>query len=68
MSTVSGIMPYLIGAAMVATLLVLLVGLVAMLRGGKFNQRYGNKLMRLRILMQVIAVALFVIFALIMQR
>ncbi|MFO1190524.1 MAG: HIG1 domain-containing protein, partial [Alphaproteobacteria bacterium] len=52
MSTVSGIMPYLIGAAMVATLLVLLVGLVAMLRGGKFNQRYGNKLMRLRILMQ----------------
>jgi len=68
MSAFSGIMPYLIGAAMAATLLVLLVGLIAMLRGGRFNQRYGNRLMRLRILMQVIAVALFVIFALVMQR
>jgi hypothetical protein len=32
-----------------------------MAKGGEFNARYGNKLMRLRILMQGIAVALFVI-------
>ena len=67
MSDLTGIMPYLIGAAMAATLVVLLVGVVAMLRGGSFNRRYGNKLMRMRILMQAIAVALFAVFALLMR-
>lgn len=47
--------------AMLATLAVLVVGVVGMARGGEFNARYGNKLMRLRILMQGIAVVLFVI-------
>ena len=48
-------------ATMAATLGVLIVGVVSMAKGGEFNARYGNKLMRLRILMQGIAVALFVI-------
>lgn len=48
-------------ATMAATLGVLIVGIVSMAKGGEFNARYGNKLMRLRILMQGIAVALFVI-------
>ena len=47
-------------ATMAATLGVLIVGIVSMAKGGEFNARYGNKLMRLRILMQGIAVALFV--------
>ena len=47
--------------AMVATLAVLVVGIIGMARGGEFNARYGNKLMRLRILMQGVAVVLFVI-------
>jgi len=46
--------------AMAATLVVLLVGVVAMFRGGEFNRRHGNRLMRLRILLQVVAVALLV--------
>lgn len=52
---------YLIIAAVVATGLVLLVGVLTMARGGEFNQKYGNKLMRLRILMQAIAVVLIML-------
>ncbi len=43
------------------TVLVLFVGLFAMARGGEFNRKYGNKLMRLRVLFQAIAIAIFVI-------
>ena len=35
-----------------ATLAVLGVGVVAMFRGGEFNRRYGNKLMRARVIVQ----------------
>ncbi len=48
----------LIVIALVATLAVLLVGIIAMLRGGAFNAKYGNKLMRARIAMQALAVGL----------
>ncbi len=48
----------LIVIALVATLAVLLIGVVAMLRGGDFNAKYGNKLMRARIAMQALAVGL----------
>ena len=52
----------LIVAALIAVLAVLTVGIVAMLRGGEFNRRYGNKLMRARVAMQALAIAL--VFAL----
>lgn len=49
--------------ALFATVAVLLAGVVAMLRGGAFNAKYGNKLMRARIAMQALAVGLmFVIY------
>ena len=35
---------------------VLIVGVVGFARGGEFNKKYANKIMRLRILMQFIAV------------
>lgn len=44
-----------------ATILILLVGVVVMARGGELNRKYGNKLMRLRIVAQVTVVALFVL-------
>lgn len=47
--------------AMFATLGVLFFGLISMARGGEFNKRNANKLMRLRVLMQFAAVALFVL-------
>ncbi len=47
--------------AMFATLGVLFFGLISMARGGEFNKRNANKLMRLRVLMQFVAVVLFVL-------
>lgn len=48
----------LVGIALAATLAVLLAGIIAMLRGGDFNAKYGNKLMRARLAMQALAVVL----------
>ncbi len=55
----------LVVVALVATLLVLLSGVVVMTRGGEFNRKWGNKLMRARIAMQALAIALlFALFLL----
>lgn len=56
------IFPVLIGISLIAVFVVLLVGITAMLRGGAFNNRHGNALMRLRVLLQGVAVALMVIY------
>lgn len=48
----------LLGAAIAATIVVLLIGLVSMSRGGEFSARHGNKLMRLRIIFQGLVVVL----------
>ncbi|MEL0108291.1 MAG: twin transmembrane helix small protein [Rhodospirillaceae bacterium] len=37
---------------------VLITGVIAMAKGGEFNKKYGNKLMRLRVAMQLLAVLL----------
>lgn len=52
----------LIVIALVATLGVLAVGLLSMLRGGEFNRRHGNKLMRARIGTQLTIVVLISIY------
>jgi len=44
--------------AMLATVAVLLVGLVGFFLGGAFNDRYGNRLMRARVGLQLLAVIL----------
>jgi uncharacterized membrane protein len=54
------IFDYLIYAALAAVSLVLLAGLFALFRGGDFGRSYSNKLMRLRVLMQAIAIAVLV--------
>ncbi len=54
----------LLAVALAATLGVLLTGVVAMMKGGDFNRRWGNKLMRARVAMQAVALAL--LFALFM--
>jgi hypothetical protein len=50
----------LIPVALAGVLVSLGVGLFALFRGGEFGRSYSNKLMRLRVLMQAIAVALLV--------
>ncbi len=47
--------------AMILTLASLVVGLVGMVKGGEFNKKYGNKMMRARVTMQGIALGLFVL-------
>jgi hypothetical protein len=44
--------------AMLATAGVLLVGLFGFFRGGPFNEKYGNKLMRARVGLQFVAVVI----------
>ncbi|MCG8689628.1 MAG: twin transmembrane helix small protein [Minwuiales bacterium] len=57
----SGLLPFLIGLLLLSVLAVLGTGVVAMLRGGDFNRKYGNKLMRLRVLLQFAAVILILL-------
>jgi len=47
--------------AMMGALGVCLVGIFAMARGGNFNKKYANKLMRARILLQLLALVVFAI-------
>ncbi|MGH6910011.1 MAG: twin transmembrane helix small protein [Phenylobacterium sp.] len=51
---------FLIPAALVAVTAVLGLGIYALFRGGDFGRSYSNKLMRLRVLMQAIAIAVLV--------
>jgi hypothetical protein len=46
----------LVGVATVAVAIVLMIGLYSLLRGGNFARSYSNKLMRLRIVLQFIAI------------
>ncbi len=62
MDIVEAVFPILIGAALLAVLAVLFTGIVSMLRGGEFNRKYGNKLMRWRVALQALAVLLIVVF------
>jgi len=52
----------LVVVAVGATFLVLMIGVGGFAKGGKFNRKYGNKLMRLRILFQFIAVLAILLF------
>ena len=54
----------LLVVAMLATLAVLLLGLVSFFRGGAFNKRWGNKLMRARVGFQFAALAIVVLMLL----
>lgn len=46
--------------ALIAVVGVLLLGVVSFARGGAFAKRYGNQLMRARIVAQALAVLLFI--------
>jgi hypothetical protein len=51
----------LMSIAMGAVLAVLLIGVFGMAQGGKFNKKYGNKLMQARVILQGVALAFFVL-------
>ncbi len=58
MDTLAALLQGLAIAAMVTVVAVLLLGIVSMAMGGEVNARWGNRLMRLRIIVQGIAIAL----------
>lgn len=60
--TLSIVFQYLIGFMMVVVLCVLAVGVFGMLRGTEYNKKYGNRLMRLRVITQAITIVLFAIY------
>lgn len=47
--------------ALLTTLAVLFAGLISMARGGEFNRKHGNRLMRWRVMAQFSALVIFAI-------
>jgi len=52
------VLTILLGLALAAVLAVLATGVVSFIAGGEFNRKYANKLMRLRVATQAVAVLL----------
>ena len=59
------VLPYAVGVAMFAVLASLFAGLFSMARGGAFNDRWGNRLMRARVASQGTAIALIVLYVIV---
>ena len=54
--------PIFVIIACLMVVIVLMVGLGGFAFGGSFNKKYANKIMRLRILLQAIAILLIIFF------
>jgi len=57
----------LVVVALAGTLVVLFAGVFAMARGGEFNRKWGNKLMRARVATQGLAILLLLALFLLNQ-
>ena len=53
---------YVVVLAVLAVLAILATGIGGFARGGEFNRKNGNRLMRWRIIGQAIAIALILLF------
>lgn len=53
---------YIVAAATLAVLVILMIGIGGFARGGDFNRKNANRLMRLRIIAQAVAIALILLF------
>ncbi|OOY24594.1 hypothetical protein BMI91_11275 [Thioclava sediminum] len=53
---------YVVAMASLAVLVILMIGIAGFGRGGDFNKKHANKLMRLRIAAQAVAIALILLF------
>jgi hypothetical protein len=58
----------LIPVSLLAVLTALGFGVYALFRGGDFGRSYSNKLMRLRVVLQLVAVIILVAAAVLMHR
>ncbi|HEY2051138.1 MAG TPA: twin transmembrane helix small protein [Caulobacteraceae bacterium] len=64
----TGIFAVLIPVALGAVALTLLAGIYALFRGGEFGRTYSNKLMRLRVALQFVAILVVVAAVAVMRR
>ena len=55
------ILPFLLGFAIFATLIILVVGLVNFAKNGPFYQKYANKMLRARVIGQALALIILAI-------
>lgn len=53
---------YVVLLAVVIVAAILLTGIGGFARGGEFNRKHGNRLMRWRLIAQAIAIALIMLF------
>jgi hypothetical protein len=61
------ILGFLVIVALIATVASLAVGLIGMARGRDFNEKYGNIIMRSRIISQLATVLLLVAYFVVKQ-
>ena len=57
-AAMSGGFGIVLGLALASVLVALALGIYSMTRGGAFNAKYGNVLMRARVISQFVALAL----------
>ena len=67
MNTLGTFAPIVIGLALAAVVGILLFGVVSMAIGGKFDQKWSNRLMRMRVIAQAVAILLLAILWLILK-
>lgn len=53
---------YIVVLAVLVVLAILATGIGGFARGGEFNRKHGNRLMRWRLIAQAVAVALIMLF------
>ncbi len=51
----------MLGISLLSVLVVLFLGLIVFVKGGNINEKYGNKLMQLRVFSQSISIILIII-------
>ncbi len=52
----------LVALACLAVLIILMIGIGGFARGGDFNRKHANRIMRYRIIGQAVAIALILLF------
>lgn len=67
MTVMSEIFFYLSVATCLVVLVVLIFGVIVFARGGDFNRKWSNKIMRLRLLTQAIAVVMILVTVVLAQ-
>ena len=58
----AGFLYFLIPIALLATLLILAVGIYSLAKGGAFAKEHSNRLMRYRVMAQAVAIGLMALF------